>query len=97
MANIPAAHMRQFTPENLDDIETVVVETDLLIIGGGNAGCFVATEAALVDPNVRVTIMEKAEIMRSILRKAGPDSDAGAIVFSLPASAVAGFGLLEEN
>ena len=42
MANIPAAHMRQFTPENLDDIETVVVETDLLIIGGGNAGCFVA-------------------------------------------------------
>ena len=32
MANIPAAHMRQFTPENLDDIETVVVETDLLII-----------------------------------------------------------------
>ena len=25
MANIPAAHMRQFTPENLDDIETVVV------------------------------------------------------------------------
>ena len=57
MANIPAAHMRQFTPENLDDIETVVVETDLLIIGGGNAGCFVATEAALVDPNGRVTIM----------------------------------------
>ena len=40
---------------------------------------------------------QKAEIMRSILRKAGPDSDAGAIVFSLPASAVAGFGLLEEN
>lgn len=35
--------------------------------------------------------------MRSILHKAGPDSDAGAIVFSLPASAVAGFGLLEEN
>ena len=40
---------------------------------------------------------QKAEIMRSILHKAGPDSDAGAIVFSLPASAVAGFGLLEEN
>ena len=40
---------------------------------------------------------QKAELMRSIPRKAGPDSDAGAIVFSLPASAVAGFGLLEEN
>ena len=74
MANIPAAHMRQFTPENLDDIETVVVETDLLIIGGGNAGCFVATEAALVDPNVRVTIMEKAEIMRSGACSAGMDA-----------------------
>ena len=74
MANIPAAHMRQFTPENLDDIETVVVETDLLIIGGGNAGCFVATEAALVDPSVRVTIMEKAEIMRSGACSAGMDA-----------------------
>ena len=96
MANIPAAHMRQFTPENLDDIETVVVETDLLIIGGGNAGCFVATEAALVDPNVRVTIMEKAEIMRSILKKAGPDTPAKAIVFSLPTSEVAGFGFFDS-
>ena len=74
MANIPAAHMRQFTPENLDDVETVVVETDLLIIGGGNAGCFVATEAALVDPGVRVTIMEKAEIMRSGACSAGMDA-----------------------
>ena len=96
MANIPAAHMRQFTPENLDDVETVVVETDLLIIGGGNAGCFVATEAALVDPGVRVTIMEKAEIMRSILKKAGPDTPAKAIAFSLPTSEVAGFGFFDS-
>ena len=47
---------------------------DVLIIGGGNAGCFVATEAALVDPNVRVTIMEKAEIMRSGACSAGMDA-----------------------
>ena len=33
---------------------------------------------------------------RSILQKAGPDSPAGAIAFSLPTSEVAGFGLLEE-
>lgn len=37
----------------------------------------------------------KAGIMRSILEKAGPDTEAGALVFSLPVSAVAGFGLLE--
>ena len=46
MANIPAAHMRQLTPENLDDIETVVVETDLLIIGGGISGVSIARELA---------------------------------------------------
>lgn len=40
---------------------------------------------------------QKAEIMRSILQKAGPDSDAGAIVFSLPVTQVAGFGFFEES
>lgn len=39
---------------------------------------------------------QKSEIMRSILLKAGPDSKAGAIVFSLPTTEVAGFGLLED-
>lgn len=40
---------------------------------------------------------QKGEIMRSILQKAGPDTDAGAIVFSLPVSQVAGFGFFEEK
>lgn len=40
---------------------------------------------------------QKSEIMREILRKAGPGTPAGAIVFSLPTTEVAGFGLLEEN
>lgn len=40
---------------------------------------------------------QKADIMRSVLENAGPDSDAGAIVFSLPVSQVAGFGFFEEN
>ena len=35
---------------------------------------------------------QKAEIMRSILQKAGPDSPAQAIAFSLPTTEVAGFG-----
>ena len=38
----------------------------------------------------------KAEIMQTILRQAGPDSEAGAILFSLPVSEVAGFGMREE-
>ena len=38
---------------------------------------------------------EKSEIMRSILKKAGPDTPAGAIVFSLPATEVAGFGFFD--
>lgn len=39
----------------------------------------------------------KAGIMRSILEHAGPGTEAGALVFSLPVSAVAGFGLLEDQ
>ena len=39
---------------------------------------------------------QKSEIMRSILRSAGPSSEAGAITFSLPISEVAGFGLFED-
>lgn len=35
---------------------------------------------------------QKSDIMSSILHKAGPDSSAGAIVFSLPATEIAGFG-----
>ena len=38
----------------------------------------------------------KAAIMQSLLHHAGPDSDAGAVLFSLPVSEVAGFGLLDE-
>lgn len=37
---------------------------------------------------------QKAGIMRAILEKVGPNTEAGTIVFSLPTSEVAGFGLL---
>ena len=40
---------------------------------------------------------QKKEIMRSILEKAGPATEAGSVVFSLPISDVAGFGIFEEN
>lgn len=39
---------------------------------------------------------EKTAIMSEILKKAGPDTDAKAIAFSLPTSAVAGFGFSED-
>ena len=39
---------------------------------------------------------EKGEIMRSILKKAGPDTPAKAIAFSLPTSEVAGFGFFDS-
>ena len=40
---------------------------------------------------------EKAAIMKSIIDKAGTQTDAGAVVMSLPVSAVAGFGMLDTN
>ncbi len=40
---------------------------------------------------------EKAAIMKSIIDKAGNQTDAGAVVMSLPVSAVAGFGMLDNN
>ncbi len=35
--------------------------------------------------------------MQSILKKAGPDTEAGAIVFFLPISEAAGFGMFEDG
>lgn len=74
MANISAKHARNFCPQSLADVETVEVQADLLIIGGGNAGCFVAVEAAKLNPDLKVVIMEKAEITRSGACSAGMDA-----------------------
>ncbi|MCP4453441.1 MAG: FAD-binding protein, partial [Planctomycetes bacterium] len=45
--------------------EVVNLETDILIIGGGAAGCFAAVEARTLKPDVRCLVMEKAHIDRS--------------------------------
>ncbi len=37
---------------------------------------------------------QKASIMKAIIEKAGRDTEAGAVVFSIPTSAAAGFGIL---
>ncbi|MDP1993420.1 MAG: adenylyl-sulfate reductase subunit alpha [Syntrophales bacterium] len=62
------------TAKKPSDIQTEVLETDLLIVGGGNAGCFAAYEAKNLDPSLRVTIMEKAHISRSGALAAGMDA-----------------------
>lgn len=40
---------------------------------------------------------QKNDIMKAILQKAGPDSDAGSVVFSLPVSDAAGFGMFDDE
>ena len=74
MARIKTTHAADFRPSSLNDIETVEVSADLLIIGGGNAGCFVATEAAKLNPAAKIVIVEKADIMRSGACSAGMDA-----------------------
>jgi len=46
-------------------MERKIIDTDLLIIGGGTAGCMAAVEARERNPNMTVTILEKAHIDRS--------------------------------
>ena len=63
---------------------------------------FAAIERIIADlSSAGETIVSPAEdksaIMRSIAANAGPDTPAGAIVFSLPAAEVAGFGLPDDE
>lgn len=61
-------------PQNINEVEVIQMETDVLVIGGGNAGCFAAIEAKKLDPGLRVTIMEKAHIDRSGCLAGGMDA-----------------------
>jgi adenylylsulfate reductase subunit A len=49
----------------MTDISTVQLDTDILIIGGGAAGCMAAIEAKKLDPGIECVVMEKAHIERS--------------------------------
>ena len=74
MAYIAAKRASEQYPNTLSDVESVVIDTDILIIGGGNAGCFAAWEARRLNPDVKIAIMEKADIMRSGACAAGMDA-----------------------
>ena len=45
-------------------MKTERLKTDILIIGGGTAGCFAALTVARKSPQTRVIIAEKANIRR---------------------------------
>jgi adenylylsulfate reductase subunit A len=51
----------------MDNYQTVTVETDLLILGGGMAACGAATEAAYwaKKNNIKITVVDKAAMDRS--------------------------------
>ena len=57
-------------------------------------GVSIASEKEVIMIVARAS--EKAAIMKSIINKAGTQTDAGAVVMSLPVSAVAGFGMLDS-
>ncbi len=46
-------------------MRTLHIDTDILIVGGGAAGCFAAVEIYKKSPACRVVVMEKAHIERS--------------------------------
>ncbi|WP_461214231.1 adenylyl-sulfate reductase subunit alpha [Lacticaseibacillus sp. GG6-2] len=52
-------------------MEQQVVNCDLLIIGGGTAGCYAALTAARQNPDCKIVIAEKADIRRSGCLAAG--------------------------
>ena len=74
MAGIKTKRETKELPKSLDEVQVEVINADLLIIGGGNAGCFVAVEAKKLNPDLKVVIMEKAHIMRSGACSAGMDA-----------------------
>jgi len=61
-------------PQSLEEIQVEALETDFLIIGAGNAGCFAAIEAKKLNPDLKVTLVEKAYIDRSGCLAAGMDA-----------------------
>ena len=54
-----------------DSMERKYITTDLLIIGGGTAGCYAAITAARQARDIRILIAEKANIKRSGCLAAG--------------------------
>jgi succinate dehydrogenase/fumarate reductase flavoprotein subunit len=54
--------------------EIEMINTDILVIGGGSAGCMAAIAASDAAPNLDITILEKANIRRSGTLATGMDA-----------------------
>src|SRR5689334_23037491 len=60
--------------------ETELIEADVLVIGGGSAGCTAAIKAQEMLPRGRVLLLEKAHIKRSGAITMGMDGLNNAII-----------------
>ena len=55
----------------LDDVEVVRLSADIVIVGGGTAGCFAAVAIKEASPSTDVLVVEKAHVKRSGCLAAG--------------------------
>ncbi|KPJ96878.1 MAG: oxidoreductase [Gammaproteobacteria bacterium SG8_15] len=60
--------------------DTTVLETDILVIGGGTAGPMAAVKAKQKNPKLRVTLLEKANVKRSGAISMGMDGLNNAVI-----------------
>ncbi|WP_020175606.1 fumarate reductase/succinate dehydrogenase flavoprotein subunit [Methyloferula stellata] len=65
---------------NASDIKSETIETDLLVIGGGTGGPMAAIKAKERNPNLRVILMEKANVKRSGAISMGMDGLNNAVI-----------------
>ena len=62
------------------DAKTEVIDTDLLVIGGGTGGPMAAIKAKEANPKLRVVLMEKANVKRSGAISMGMDGLNNAVI-----------------
>jgi succinate dehydrogenase/fumarate reductase flavoprotein subunit len=62
------------------DAKTEVIETDLLVLGGGTGGPMAAIKAKEKNPALRVVLMEKANVKRSGAISMGMDGLNNAVI-----------------
>ena len=54
-----------------DGLKLEKIHADMLVIGGGAAGCYAAITAARLNPYLRILVLEKANVRRSGCLAAG--------------------------
>ena len=64
----------------MSEIKTEIVETDILVIGGGTGGPMAAIKAKEKNPGLKVVLMEKANVKRSGAVSMGMDGLNNAVI-----------------